>query len=68
MIGISILGPFRMPYFILSCIKWIQLSPFDKNALTENNRLVQSMDDQSGYLILGIHLDGTRLVGRFRVL
>ena len=29
---------------------------------------VRSMGDQSGYFILGIHLEGTGLVGRFRVL
>ena len=28
----------------------------------------QSMGDQSGYFILGIYLESTRLVGRFRVL
>ena len=30
--------------------------------------IVPSMGDQSGYFILGIHLEGTRLVGRIWVL
>ena len=29
---------------------------------------IRSMGDQSGYFILGIHLEGTRLVGEFWVL
>ena len=36
--------------------------------MLKDSAYVRSMGDQSGYFILGIHLEGMGLIGRFQVL